>query len=245
MNETTNTTAASGGVWGGGLDALEAWDPKWAAACRAMANAPWEDGVLSRKLVELIALAINVACTNLNAEGTRRHIRQALEAGASRDEILLVIKCATVMAIHSCSLGAPVLLEEARAANAEFGPPANHPTPACDAMKAIGQWNTAWDPFLQLDPGWTDAFMATGGGIYRSKAISAKDLELISIAFDASFTHMYAPGTRRHIQNALKAGATPREIFAVLQICAAQGLQACHLGVPILAEELARRGRTA
>jgi hypothetical protein len=31
----------------------------------------------------------------------------------------------------------------------------------------------------------------------------------------------------------------------VLQICAAQGLQACHLGVPILAEELARRGRTA
>lgn len=240
MTATTPSSPASDGVWGGSLDSLDGWDPKWAAACKAMANTPWDDGVLPPKLVELIGVAINVACTNLNPDGTRRHIRQALEAGASRDEILLVIKCATVMAIHSCSLAAPVLLEEAKAAQADFGPPSSHPTPACDTMNAIGQWNAAWDPFLQLDPSWTDAFMATGGGIYMSKVISAKDLELISVAFDASFTHMYAPGTRRHIQNALKAGATPREIFAVLQICVAQGVQACHLGVPILAEELAR-----
>ena len=31
-------------------------------------------------------------------------------------------------------------------------------------MKAIGQWNTAWDPFFELDPTWTDEFMATGAG---------------------------------------------------------------------------------
>jgi len=49
------------------------------------------------------------------------------------------------------------------------------------------------------------------------------------------------PGTQRHIQNALKTGATPHEIFAVLQICVAQGVQACHPGLPILAEELALR----
>lgn len=34
------------------------------------------------------------------------------------------------------------------------------PTSACDKMKAIGQWNTAWDPFFELDPAWTDEFMA-------------------------------------------------------------------------------------
>jgi alkylhydroperoxidase/carboxymuconolactone decarboxylase family protein YurZ len=245
MTETTDASPAPNGVWGQDLALLEAWDPEWASACKAMANTPWQNGVLPRKLVELIGVAINVACTNLNADGTRRHIRQALEAGATRDEILLVIKCATVMAIHSCSLGAPVLLEEAKSAGADFGPPATQPTPACDAMKAMGQWNTAWDPFLALDPAWTDAFMATGGTIYRSAALSPKEIELISIAFDASFTHMYAPGTRRHIHNALKAGATPREIFAVLQICTAQGVEACHLGVPILAEELAKRDGNA
>ena len=83
-------------------------------------------------------------------------------------------------------------------------------------MKAIGQWNTAWDPFFELDPVWTDEFMATGAGIYASGVLPAKEVELLSIAFDASYTHMYAPGTRRHIQNALEAGATVEEIMEVL-----------------------------
>jgi alkylhydroperoxidase/carboxymuconolactone decarboxylase family protein YurZ len=54
---------------------------------------------------------------------------------------------------------------------------------------------------------------------------------------------MYAPGTRRHIRNALKAGATVEEIMEVLKLCVAQGVQACNLGVPILAEELERAKR--
>ena len=108
-------------------------------------------------------------------------------------------------------------------------------------MKAIGQWNAAWDPFLALDPAWTDAFMGVGAGIYGSGVMPTKEIELVSIAFDASFTHMYAPGTRRHIHNALKAGASIEEIFEVLKICASQGVQACNLGVPILDEELAAR----
>jgi alkylhydroperoxidase/carboxymuconolactone decarboxylase family protein YurZ len=108
-------------------------------------------------------------------------------------------------------------------------------------MKAIGQWNTAWDPFYQLDPVWTDEFMATGAGIYGSGVMAAKDTELLSIAFDASYTHMYAPGTRRHIRNALKAGATMEEIMEVLKLCVVQGVQACNLGVPILADELENR----
>ena len=39
-------------------------------------------------------------------------------------------------------------------------------TPASDKMKSVGQWNTAWDPFFEFDPAWTDAFMATSAGIY-------------------------------------------------------------------------------
>ena len=107
-----------------------------------------------------------------------------------------------------------------------------------DAMKAIGQWNAAWDGFVAIDPGWTDAFMAMGAGIYGSGVLPPKEIELLSVAFDASFTHMYAPGTRRHIHNALKAGASVEEIFEVLKICVAHGVQAINLGVPILAEEL-------
>ena len=56
--------------------------------------------------------------------------------------------------------------------------------------------------------------------------LSPKLAELLSIAVDASITHMYAPGTRRHIQSALKLGATMEEIMEVLKICVAQGMQA-------------------
>jgi alkylhydroperoxidase/carboxymuconolactone decarboxylase family protein YurZ len=223
------------------LTRLGEWDPAWAASVSKMASDPWRGGVLPRKFVELVCLAINVACTNLNAAGRRRHIRRALDAGASRDEILFVFKCASVMAIHSMSLGAPILLEEARAAGVEPKRSPSVATPAVDKMQAIGQWNAAWDPFLALDPACTDAFMTTGAGIYGSGVMAAKEIELLSIAFDASFTHMYAPGTRRHIRNALKAGASVEEIFEVLKLCVAQGVQACNLGIPILADELGRR----
>src|SRR5262245_54728836 len=96
---------------------------------------PWTGAVLPRKFVELVSVGLNAACTNLNAEGTRRHIRAALKAGASRNDVLFVLKCASVMSIH-CSLGAPILLEEAGAA--EKRPVAHDSqaaTPACDRMK--------------------------------------------------------------------------------------------------------------
>jgi len=229
------------GPWDATVDQLREWEPKWADACVKMTTNPWTSGVLSRKFVELVSVGLNAACTNLNPDGTRRHIRAALDAGATREEILFVLKCASVMSIHSCSLGAPILLEEAKTAGKQSTPKPAAATPACDKMKSIGQWNTAWDPFFQLDPVWTDEFMATGAGIYGSGVMSAKDTELLSIAFDASFTHMYAPGTRRHIHNALQAGASMEEIMEVLKLCVAQGAQACNLGVPILAEELARK----
>ena len=228
------------GPWDKALDQLRAWDPEWAQACARMSTNPWRSGVLDRRPVELIGVALNAACTNLDPDGTRRHVRAALAAGATRDQILFVLKCAPVMAIHSCSVAAPILLEETKAARAEPRAKLGVATPACDRMKAMGQWNAAWDPFYAIDPAWTDEFMAAGAGIYGSGVLPAKEVELLSIAFDASFTQMYAPGTRRHIRNALKAGARGEEIMEVLKLCVARGVQACNLGVPILAEELAR-----
>jgi alkylhydroperoxidase/carboxymuconolactone decarboxylase family protein YurZ len=235
------STKAETGPWDSALDQLRVWDPAWAQTCERMTTNPWRSGVLSKKLIELIAVGLNAACTDLNEDGTRRHIRRALDAGATRDEILFVLKCASVMSIHSCSLGAPILLEEAKAAGRQPISKVAAATPACDKMKAIGQWNVAWDPFYSLDPAWTDEFMATGAGIYGSGVLPPKEVELLSIAFDASFTHMYAPGTRRHIRNALKAGASVEEIMEVLKLCVVQGVQACNLAVPILAAELARQ----
>ena len=134
--------------------------------------------------------------------------------------------------------GAPILLGEMKAAGVKASGGPKPETPACDAMRAIGQWNTAWDPFYELSPAWTDQFFALTASIYKSGLITPRLMELMSIAVDASCTHMYAPGTRRHIKGALRAGATPEEIMTVLQLCVSMGVQACAKGVPILAEEL-------
>jgi len=224
--------------WGSSLDKLKEWDPKGAELLLRMGANPWNSGVLPLKEVELIFLALNCSCTNLDEGGTRRHIRGALDAGATREEVLLVLKCGAGLAVHSCSLGSPILLEEMKAAGVQAAGGPKPETPACDAMKAMGQWNTAWDPFFELSPLWTDEFFAFGASVYKSGIFTPRFMELISIAFDASITHMYAPGVRRHIHGSLKAGATPEEIMAVLQICVSMGVQACVKGVPILAEEL-------
>ena len=237
------------GPWDAALSQLREWDPDWAESCLRMTTFPWTSGVLPRKTVELISVALNAACTNLNPEGTRRHIRAALEAGATRDEVLLVLKMASLVSIHSCALGAPILLEEApegalddaSVGRAQRLKKAGGATPAVDKMKALGQWNEAWDPFYDLAPVWTEQFTAASLGIDGSGVLPPKELELLRLALDASYTYMYAPGTRRHIKNALKAGATVGEILEVLQLCVVQGIQACNLGVPILAEELAKR----
>ena len=220
------------------LAKLRDWDPTWAEQCLQMSANPWTSGILPRKDIELISIAVNAACTNLNADGTRRHIRGALEAGATRDEILMILKIASLLSIHTCSLGAPILLEEAKAAGVKPTPIKAGATPVCDRMKAAGQWNSAWDSFFELDPAWTEAIIAASIPVYISGVLSPKLAELLSIAVDASITHMYAPGTRRHIKAALQLGATMEEIMEVLKVCVAQGVQASNLGVPILAEEL-------
>ena len=223
------------------LAQMQEWDPAWAELGQRMALNPWKHEVLPRKTVELIGLAVNAACTNLNPGGTRRHVRAALAAGASRDEILMVLKMAALLAVHSCSLGAPILLEEAESAGVSPKTHPRPPTPLRDGLRAAGQWNEAWTPFLDLDPAWTGPFIAAGIPASAGGVLSPKLAELLSIAFDASFTDMYAPGTLQHIKAALKLGATMEEIMEVLKLCVIQGVQACNLGVPILAEEIAAR----
>ncbi|MDM0085740.1 carboxymuconolactone decarboxylase family protein [Variovorax sp. J31P179] len=113
------------------------------------------------------------------------------------------------------------------------------PTPVCDRLRSSGNWNPNWEPFAELDPAWTEKFMAMGITPMVSGVLDAKTIEFISIAVDASCTHMYAPGVRRHIRKALEVGATKEEITAVLQCVSVLGIHTMSLATPILLDELA------
>lgn len=111
-------------------------------------------------------------------------------------------------------------------------------TPITDAVRATGDFNPAWDSVAELDPIWLERFLEMGLRPRVSGALDAKTWELIAIAVDASCTHLYAPGVRRHIKKALEVGATPNEIMAVLEAVAVLGIHSCALGFPILLEEM-------
>ena len=112
------------------------------------------------------------------------------------------------------------------------------PIPARTRRPASGNWNPDWEPFAKLDPAWTEKAIGLAIAPAASGVLDKKTIELIGIALDASVTHMYAPGVRRHIQRALKAGATREEITAVLQLACMQGLHSMCLAAPILLEEI-------
>ena len=112
------------------------------------------------------------------------------------------------------------------------------PLPIRTSRLASGNWNPDWEPFAKLDPAWTEKAIGLTIAPAAAGVLDKKTIELIGIALDASVTHLYAPGVRRHIQRALKAGATREEIIAVLQIASVQGLHSMCVAAPILLSEL-------
>ncbi|MGW4560921.1 carboxymuconolactone decarboxylase family protein [Streptomyces sp. NPDC004561] len=111
------------GAWNPLWDGLHDADPAWTEQFMAMAMQPWESGVLEPKTVELLCIAVDAAVTHMYAPGVRRHIRTALKLGATREEILEVLKLATLVGIHACNIGVPILVEELAAREHPEGEP--------------------------------------------------------------------------------------------------------------------------
>jgi alkylhydroperoxidase/carboxymuconolactone decarboxylase family protein YurZ len=113
-------------------------------------------------------------------------------------------------------------------------------TPHTDRQIARGDWNPLWDTLREWDPAFVEAYLAMRSVPFGKGPLDDRTKELILIALNAATTHLYAPGVRRHIQNALKLGATREEILQVIELATVLGIHACNLAVPILAEEIER-----
>ena len=115
---------------------------------------------------------------------------------------------------------------------------------ALEEFKAArGYWSPLWDDILALDVDFFEAYMKLSSVPWRKGPLHPKVKELIYIAIDASTTHLYNAGTRIHMQNALKHGATKHEILEVLQLTSTLGIHSFSVGVPILIDELRKTER--
>jgi alkylhydroperoxidase/carboxymuconolactone decarboxylase family protein YurZ len=111
------------------------------------------------------------------------------------------------------------------------------PTPVSNALRAAGNWNPAWDVVAGLDAGYMERFLAMATHAMGNGALDPLTMEFIAIAVDASCTHLYAPGVRRHIRKALELGATHAQIMTVLELVSVLGIHSVALGAPLLIEE--------
>jgi alkylhydroperoxidase/carboxymuconolactone decarboxylase family protein YurZ len=113
-------------------------------------------------------------------------------------------------------------------------------TPLTEAYIAKGDWNPLWDAVRALDPEFVEAYLAFRSVPHRKGPLPPKFKELVLVAINVATTHLYAPGARRHMQNALRLGATAEEILEVIQLTTVMGIHSVNMAVPMLVEELAK-----
>ena len=75
---------------------------------------PWETGVLEPKVREFVYIAIDASVTHVFEFGTRLHVRNALDQGATREEVLEVLQLAAGAGVDALQAGLPVVAEVAR-----------------------------------------------------------------------------------------------------------------------------------
>ncbi|WP_131741288.1 carboxymuconolactone decarboxylase family protein [Actinomadura roseirufa] len=224
-----------------GLRALRDADPEFYAACAELADAPGRHGALDARTRALVALAVDAAVTHLHEPGIRRHVRGALEHGATREEIMETFQLVAVLGIHAASTGFPLLSElPAPPGGDEAGQEggARRAELKAEFVRRRGYWDAAWEDVLRHAPGFFAAYLHFSAVPWSRGVLAPKVKELIYIAIDASATHLFTAGLKVHIANAVRHGATPAEISCVLQIASTIGIQTLEVGVPILLDEL-------
>ena len=237
---------AARGYWDAGSDALLALDPGFFAQATRLAETPQASGVLSPRLAALLRLAFDVAITHLDAAAVEQDITLALSLGATREEVLEVCHLTAVLGIHSCTVGVPMLAEELGALGRgdEMGP--RHNDARREALKQAfierrGYWSPLWDDLLRSSPDYFEAYTAFSSHPWTEGVLEPKVKEFVYIAIDAATHHLFEPGLRIHIRNALGHGASAAELMAVLQLLSIEGLRSSCLGAGVLRDRLGVR----
>lgn len=234
------------GAWSPLWESIARIDPEFLDAYREMSMVPWRKNHLDAKTKELIYIAVDANATHMYLPGVRQHIQAAFRHGATVQEIMEVIECASTLGIHAMNIGVPILVEVLEEQGLRTG--AAELDERQQAMKddfttTRGYWHSFWDEILELDPEMFEAYTAFSSVPWRTGTLEPKVKEFVYIAFDTAATHLYKPGLKLHLENALGYGATVGEILEVMEIASVIGIHAATSAVPILVEEAERAGK--
>jgi alkylhydroperoxidase/carboxymuconolactone decarboxylase family protein YurZ len=195
---------------------------------------------------ELLRLALSVSPTHLWRPAVQTHVRGALDHGATAEQVTETLLLVSVLGMHSLTDGIPVLCEAMR----ERGEPLDAQVldPEQEALRAeLMDGGEYWERFEAQMPSFLDgllrvspeafrAFFLLSALPWRTTTVSPLVKELMYVAIDVSTTHLYEPGLRFHIDNALKLGATSEHLVEVFLLAAEQGAHSLSLGLQLLSE---------
>ena len=233
------------GTWGEPWQRILELDPAFLQAYQRFSAVPWTAAShLEPKVKELVYIAADAAATHLYEPGIRQHVAAALEHGATPAEIMEVLELTSTLGIHACNIGVPLLVEVLEEEGLRTGPaPLDERRERLKAefTRNRGYWHEFWDRILELAPDLFEAYLELSSVPWRTGTLEPKVKEMIYVAFDASATHLYVPGLKLHLRNAVRLGATQDELMEVLSIVSVIGIHAATTAAPILAEVAAAR----
>ena len=227
------------GYWNDSLADMARLDPVFFRAYLELSTVPARTAALDPKTRALVNLAIDANATHMFVPGIRRHTAQTVELGATDDEIMEVLELSATLGIHAANAGVPILLEvlaETGDAPDVFDLDARQQQLKSDFEQNRGYWNPIWDGVLKLSPDFFEAYLEFSSVPWKHGVLEPKVKELIYCAFDCSATHLWLPGLKLHMRNALGYGATPLEIVEVIQIASVLGAHAFEYALPALRE---------
>ena len=248
MSETTKTKEQlkeefikNRGYWSKFWEDVLELDSNFFSTYSRFSSVPSKNNALSPKIREFIYIAIDASTTHLYLPGLKLHMENALALGATRDEIMEVLELTSVLGIHTCTMGVPILMDELRKMgrgdevdNIEYG---DHEKALKEKfIKNRGYWSPFWDDMLKLSPEFFECYLDFSSVPWKSGTLEPKVKEFIYIAIDTATTHLHEEGARIHIRNALNYGATKEEIMEIFQCVSVLGMHALTEGGPMLRE---------
>lgn len=152
--------------WDESWDSIAKLSPELFEASVNLIAVPRKKKHLSPKIQQLMSIAVDAAATHLYLPGIQKHIKAALQEGATKEEIIEIIELTGTLGIHACNIGVPLLVEVMKEEgiyekHATVGKPfdAQREKLKADFTRNRGYWHTFWEDFLSLDPEFFEAYL--------------------------------------------------------------------------------------
>lgn len=227
------------GRWHDDWEAILAFSPSYLAAYLELSAYVADRGNLSPRLRELIYVATNCSPTHMFEKGVRNHAREALEEGATRDDLLAVAAIVSAVGGQTYTVGAAALAACLPLAGPATGPAAERARATHRSL--FGDIPPDAEAAIALDANFYQCWLDFAAAPLQGGVLPPKEAHLIALAAYAQCTQLSREGIALQARAALAAGATTDEILDVLRLITSMSIHAMVFALPII-NELAPAG---